>query len=157
MDFRQLEYFRAVVDAGSVSQAAKNLDMTQPPVSLAVAKLERELGVRLLERTAQGVRPTNAGLYLLRNGGRLLADRDRIAGTLSQMGEGVVGDLRIGVEPMVINEIVADVLADFLRTWPPRCALWAPSPTRRGAGVPHPASRSRSATRPSAARWPAGP
>lgn len=118
MDFRQLEYFKAVVDAGSVSQAAKNLDMTQPPVSLAVAKLERELGVRLLERTAQGVRPTNAGLYLLRTGGRLLDDRDRIAGTLSQMGEGVVGDLRIGVEPMVINEIVADVLAEFLEDAP---------------------------------------
>jgi len=114
MDFRQLEYFKAVVEAGSVSQAAKNLDLTQPPVSLAVTKLERELGVRLLERTAQGVRPTNAGLYLLRNGGRLVADRDRIASTLSMMGDGVVGDLRIGVEPMVINEIVADVLAEFL-------------------------------------------
>ncbi|NED27727.1 LysR family transcriptional regulator, partial [Streptomyces anulatus] len=40
MDFRQLEYFRAVVEAGSVSQAAKNLGMTQPPVSHAIAKLE---------------------------------------------------------------------------------------------------------------------
>ncbi|WP_055630707.1 LysR family transcriptional regulator [Streptomyces hirsutus] len=60
MDFRQLEYFRAVVEAGSVSQAAKNLNMTQPPVSHAITKLERELGVRLLERTAKGVHPRAA-------------------------------------------------------------------------------------------------
>ena len=70
--------------------------MTQPPVSLAVAKLERELGVQLLERTPHGVSPTSAGMYLLTNGGRLLADRDRVANTLSQMGDGVVGDLRSG-------------------------------------------------------------
>lgn len=114
MDFRQLEYFRAVVEAGSVSQAAKNLSMTQPPVSLAIAKLERELGVVLLERTAKGVHPTNAGLFLLTNGGRLLADRDRLTETLALMGDAVVGDLRIGVEPMVIHAIVADVLAEFL-------------------------------------------
>ncbi|MCG2621395.1 LysR family transcriptional regulator [Arthrobacter sp. I2-34] len=118
MDFRQLEYFKAVVEAGSVSQAAKNLSMTQPPVSLAIAKLERELGVRLLDRTAKGVHPTNAGLYLLANGGRLVADRDRLVGTLSMMGEGVVGDLRIGVEPMVVNEVVADVLAEFIEQTP---------------------------------------
>lgn len=118
MDFRHLEYFRAVVEAGSVSQAAKNLNMTQPPVSQAIAKLEAELGVRLLERTAKGVHPTQAGFYLLSKGGRLIADRDRTVETLRLMGEGAVGDLHIGVEPMVINEIVADVLAEFLKTSP---------------------------------------
>lgn len=118
MDFRQIEYFRAVVEAGSVSQAAKNLNMTQPPVSHAIAKLEGELGVRLLERTAKGVHPTQAGFYLLSKGGRLVADRNRTVETLKLMGEGAVGDLRIGVEPMVINEIIADVLAEFLEQAP---------------------------------------
>ncbi|MGX4694297.1 LysR family transcriptional regulator [Streptomyces sp. JNUCC 63] len=118
MDFRQLEYFKAVVEAGSVSQAAKNLNMTQPPVSHAIAKLERELGVRLLERTAKGVNPTKAGLYLLSKGERLVADRNRAVETLKLMGEGAVGDLHVGVEPMVINEIIADVLAEFLEQAP---------------------------------------
>ncbi|MGJ3561592.1 LysR family transcriptional regulator [Streptomyces sp. INA 01156] len=118
MDFRQLEYFRAVVEAGSVSQAAKNLNMTQPPVSHAIAKLERELGVRLLERTAKGVHPTPAGLHLLSRGERLIADRNRVVETLKSMAEGAAGDLRIGVEPMVINEIIADVLAEFLEQVP---------------------------------------
>lgn len=118
MDFRQIEYFRAVVEAGSVSQAAKNLNMTQPPVSHAIAKLEAELGVRLLERTAKGVHPTQAGFYLLSRAGRLVADRDRTVETLKLMGEGAVGDLRVGVEPMVINELIADVLAEFLEQSP---------------------------------------
>ncbi|MGW5971952.1 LysR family transcriptional regulator [Streptomyces sp. NPDC055186] len=118
MDFRQLEYFRAVVKAGSVSQAAKNLNMTQPPVSHAITKLERELGVRLLDRTAKGVHPTPAGLHLLSRGERLLADRNRVVETLKSMAEGAAGDLRVGVEPMVINEIIADVLAEFLEQAP---------------------------------------
>lgn len=118
MDFRQLDYFRAVVDAGSVSQAAKNLNMTQPPVSHAIAKLERELGVRLLERTAKGVHPTQAGLHLLSRGERLIADRNRLVETLKLMGEGAAGALRVGVEPMGINEIIADVLAEFLEQTP---------------------------------------
>ena len=114
MDFKQLEYFRAVVDAGSVSQAAKNLGMTQPPISMSVAKLEAELGVRLLDRTAKGVQPTNAGLHLLAEGRRLLSGRQRLAETLTLMGQGVVGELRVGAEPMVINEFIAEVLSEFL-------------------------------------------
>lgn len=114
VDFRHLELFQAVVEAGSVSQAAKNLNMTQPPVSAAIAKLEREFGVLLLERTAKGVNPTNAGMFLLAQGGRLLAERDRLTETLALMGEGVVGEIRVGVEPMVINEFVADVASEFL-------------------------------------------
>ncbi|MBQ0826177.1 LysR family transcriptional regulator [Streptomyces tagetis] len=114
MDFRQLEYFGAVVAAGSVSQAAKNLHMTQPPLSHAITKLEREVGVSLLERTAKGVRPTQAGLHLLSKAERLIADRKRVVETLRLMGGGAIGDLYIGVEPMVINEIIADVLAEFL-------------------------------------------
>lgn len=114
MDFRQLEYFGAVVEAGSVSRAAKNLHMTQPPLSHAIAKLERELGVSLLERTAKGVHPTQAGLHLLSRAERLIADRNRAVETLKLMGGGAIGDLHIGVEPMVINEIIADVLAEFL-------------------------------------------
>ena len=118
MDFRHLEYFKAVVEAGSVSRAAANLNMSQPPLSATIAKLERELGVQLLERTAKGVHPTNAGLFLLSKGTRLMSDRDRLAGTLALMGEGLVGGLNIGVEPMVINEIIADVLAGFLAEAP---------------------------------------
>jgi len=118
MDFRQLEYFRAVVDAGSLSGAAKALQMSQPSLSSAIAKLERELGVQLLERAARGVHPTAAGQYLLVNARRMLSERERLSHTLSLMAEGLVGDLRVGLEPMVIHEVMADVLTEFIRQAP---------------------------------------
>lgn len=114
MDFRQLEYFKAVVEAGAVSRAAVALGMSQPPLSSTIAKLERELGVPLLERTPKGVHPTPAGEYLMNAGARLMLERQRITETMALMGEGLVGEIHVGVEPMVINEIIADVMAQFL-------------------------------------------
>lgn len=52
MDLRQLEVFRQVVDSGSVSEAARRLHMSQPPVTYAVRQLEQELGAPLFERSA---------------------------------------------------------------------------------------------------------
>ncbi|GGF49910.1 LysR family transcriptional regulator [Marmoricola endophyticus] len=66
MDLRLLEYFVAVAEERSIGRAADRLAMTQPPLSRAVQRLERELGVRLLERTNAGVTVTPAGEVLLR-------------------------------------------------------------------------------------------
>ena len=50
MELRQLEYFRAIVDAGTISGAARVLHMTQPPLSYQIKMLEEELQVPLLIR-----------------------------------------------------------------------------------------------------------
>src|SRR5258705_4836153 len=57
-----------VISAGSMGKAAARLDMAQPAVSKAVADLERTLGVRLLDRSKQGVEPTAHGSALLKRG-----------------------------------------------------------------------------------------
>ena len=63
---RQLEYFVAVTEAGSVARAAHHLNVTQPTVSAAIAKLEDQLGIQLLVRQhAQGVSPTPEGRWLV--------------------------------------------------------------------------------------------
>jgi LysR family nitrogen assimilation transcriptional regulator len=54
MDLRQLEYFVAVVEHGSISRAAVALNLAQPSVSRQIALLEEELGQRLLDRTGGG-------------------------------------------------------------------------------------------------------
>ncbi len=61
LDPRRLALLREVVRHGSFSKAAQALFLTQPAVSRQVAKLEREVGVRLLERTPGGLRLTDAG------------------------------------------------------------------------------------------------
>ena len=53
MDVKQLEYFRAIVDAGTISGAARVLHMTQPPLSYQVKMLEEELQVQLFLRGGQ--------------------------------------------------------------------------------------------------------
>ena len=61
MDVKQLEYFRAIVDAGTISGAARVLHMTQPPLSYQVKMLEEELQVQLFLRGTKKITLTGAG------------------------------------------------------------------------------------------------
>ena len=72
LEVRELRYFRAVAAEGSLSRAAEALGMAQPPLSRAIARLERRLGVRLLDRDNRGVALTAAGETLLAEAERVL-------------------------------------------------------------------------------------
>ena len=61
MELRQLEYFRVIAETESIHEAARRLNMSQPPLSYQLKQLEAELNVTLFERTRQGVRLTEAG------------------------------------------------------------------------------------------------
>lgn len=65
MDLRQLRYFQAVAAAGRITSAARELGITQPALSIALAKLEGELGVVLFDRDHRGVHLTESGSILL--------------------------------------------------------------------------------------------
>ena len=73
METRELRYFVAVAEEGHVSRAAERLGMAQPPLSRAIAQLERRLGAELFVRTPRGVTLTRAGETLLREGRAALA------------------------------------------------------------------------------------
>ena len=64
MEIKQLEYFRAIVDEGTISGAARALHMTQPPLSYQMKMLEEELQVRLFARGSKHIRLTEAGKAL---------------------------------------------------------------------------------------------
>ena len=72
MDLKQLGYFIAIVEEGSISAAAKQLHISQPPLSAQLRRLEEELGVPLIERGPRRVTPTEAGRALYRQAKRLL-------------------------------------------------------------------------------------
>ena len=64
VELKQLKYFITVIETGSLGKAAKNLDIGTSALSQQISKLESELSIRLLQRTALGTVPTPAGLAL---------------------------------------------------------------------------------------------
>jgi LysR family nitrogen assimilation transcriptional regulator len=106
MDLRQLRYFAQVVQSGSFSRAANQLHVAQPALSQHVRHLEEELGVVLLHRSSQGVKPTEAGERLMLHAKRILADFAEI--TDSVRGKAVTprGVVRFGM-PGTVGEILA--------------------------------------------------
>jgi len=97
VDLRALEIFVAVVESGSMTAAAKRLSVSQPAVSLAIAHLEEVLEGPLLDRTTRPVRPTSAGVVLLRRALRLLADMRALRHSVETAGERPLPGIRIGL------------------------------------------------------------
>src|SRR5574340_144882 len=118
MDSRQLHYFRTVVDYGSFTEAAAALHMTQPSLSLAVRRLEEEFGIRLLERSKQGVRPTEAGTYLHDSAVRILMQMDATADHLHGLAQGLIGRVVLSSAPTFNWGFLPRVLMALRRTSP---------------------------------------
>lgn len=97
MDLRDLECFLAVAEEGSISRAAAALHMTQPPLTVRLQALERELGTALLVRHGRGVTLTAAGRLLAERSRRHLADLAATSDMVRAVGSGTRGTLRVVV------------------------------------------------------------
>lgn len=108
MEIRELTYFMAVAEDLSFTKAAARLQMSQPPLSQAISRLEAKLGTRLFERQARTApRLTPAGELLKREGKRILQQIDQTESLL----DSVVAD----VQPLRVGSI-SSVLAGLLPT-----------------------------------------
>ena len=83
-DFKGLETFLWVVTLGSFRGAAQKLNTTQPAISQRIAQLERELGVRLLQRDRNAVLPTPAGRQLMVYAEKLIGLRSEMMAALAK-------------------------------------------------------------------------
>jgi DNA-binding transcriptional LysR family regulator len=119
MDTRQLAAFCAVVERRSFSQAADQLGVTQPAVSLQIRSLEKRLGQRLLDRSGRRVEPTEAGQRLYRSAQRLLALEQQLLQELGEEAEGeLTGRLEIGASTGPGGTILPLVLGEFQQLHP---------------------------------------
>jgi DNA-binding transcriptional LysR family regulator len=119
MDTRQLAAFCAVVERQSFSQAAEQLGVTQPAVSLQVRALEKRLGTQLLDRSGRRVEPTEAGMRLYRGAQRLLALEEQVLDDVVSEGEGdLAGSLSIGASTGPAAVVVPVLLCEFQRLHP---------------------------------------
>jgi len=119
MDTRQLAAFCAVVERASFSQAAEQLGVTQPAVSLQIRSLEKRLGVQLLDRSGRRVEPTDAGRRLYRSALRLLAQEEQLLAELGAEAEGeLTGRLELGASTGPGGTVIPIVLCEFQRRHP---------------------------------------
>jgi DNA-binding transcriptional LysR family regulator len=97
MELRHLRYFVAIAEERSFTRAAERLWVAQPGLSTQIRRLESELGVRLFERHTRGVDLTDAGELFLERARTALAAADAARSTGNDLGEGLVGSVRLGV------------------------------------------------------------
>src|SRR5947208_10500607 len=119
MDTKQLAAFCAVVERRSFSQAADQLGVTQPAVSLQVRSLEQRLGQKLLDRSGRRVEPTEAGMRLYHGAQRLLQLEAQLVAEVAGEGDApIAGTLTIGASTGPGGTVVPLLLCEFQRRHP---------------------------------------
>ncbi|MCP3805195.1 LysR family transcriptional regulator [Allokutzneria sp. A3M-2-11 16] len=118
MELRHLRYFVVVAEELNLTRAAERLCMAQPPLSVQLRKLEKELGVRLLDRSSRGVRLTDAGALLYDEARRILGSVDQASQLVRSVGTGTVGRLALGFVPSAALEVLPPILREFKASHP---------------------------------------
>lgn len=113
-----MSVFIAVVDAGSFAGAAEQMDMSQPGVSRAIARLEARLGVRLFDRTTRAVSLTDEGGRFYDQIIPLLSGLEKAASNISSSATSVRGRLRVNIDPFFSRLVLGPRLEAFLKTHP---------------------------------------
>lgn len=119
MDLRQLRYFVAVAEAGTMTRAAERCHVAQPSLSQQIAKLEQGLGVPLFDRLARGVALTPAGHALLPRARRMLADAEEIRARIADDVADGAGRFAVGaiptIAPYTLHRVLPRLKAEFPR------------------------------------------
>jgi len=113
-----LNLFLRVYDAGSISSAARSLDLSVAVASQRLRALERSLGVRLFHRTTRSLTPTAEGAALAEQGRPLVDDLQSLMSNLRQAGSGIAGTLRLTTSTTFARHYVSPLLPAFMRRHP---------------------------------------
>lgn len=122
MRTRQLEYFIRVCELGSLTKAAQVLNIAQPALGLQLSALDREMGVRLLERGTSGTQPTAAGLLFLDEAKAMLARLSDLKRQLHEQAANEVQTLTLGMTPSLMA-LLASRLVERIAAVAPRITL----------------------------------
>ncbi|WP_108662017.1 LysR family transcriptional regulator [Acuticoccus kandeliae] len=119
MELRHIRYFLAVADEGNFTRAAARLGIGQPPLSLQIKDLEREVGVRLFRRVPHGAELTEAGAAFYQSVKSLPAQAADAIGIAQRAARGETGELRVGFPgTAALHPLVPAAIRVFRRTYP---------------------------------------
>ena len=113
LKLRHLEVFHALMEAGSVSEAAERLNLSQPAVSVALSNLEQELGFVLFHRSRGFFSPTNEAQLLHAETERSLLSIDRVRGRADQIRAGAIGTVNIASNGAVAVNLLPWIISSF--------------------------------------------
>jgi DNA-binding transcriptional LysR family regulator len=116
LDTRFIESFLAVVETGSIAAASRRLNLTQAAMAQRLKALERDIGVPLVSRVGQTVKPTSAGLSIIERAHDLLSTVRHIRSIAVEDAD--IGELRLGAISAAMIGILPSALEDFCRLLP---------------------------------------
>lgn len=116
---RQLEYFVAVLEVGTVTEAARRSNISQSAASVALAQLEKALGAELFLRTqARRLVPTSAGEALGVHARRILAEAHELSDAVRSDWDGVAGRVRVGCMVTMSPRLLPRLVQELQARWP---------------------------------------
>lgn len=114
LNLRQIEAFKAVIENGTISRAALVLNVSQPAMSKLISHLEFDSGLRLFDRVKGRLAPTDHGMRLYDEVGRIFAGVRQIENAVEAIRREEQGRLAIGVLPALANSFIQRAASDFL-------------------------------------------
>lgn len=115
---RQLRYFTKVIEVGSLTGAAEQLNVAQPALGLQIRHLEEELGVPLLTRHSRGIEPTHAGALLYKHALEILSAFSRARQEVMSFADTEREVLRFGITPSTMHLLGPDLLLEAREAMP---------------------------------------
>jgi DNA-binding transcriptional LysR family regulator len=115
---RQLEYFLEIAKQNSISQAAEKLNISQPPLSVQLNKLEVELHTKLFDRRKHGMVITEAGIKLRDRAEQILSLVDDTTKVIINMNDSSTGTIRIGALSAFCLQLLPEKAKQFLEIYP---------------------------------------
>jgi LysR family nitrogen assimilation transcriptional regulator len=113
MEFRQIQYFICLFEEGTVTRAARRLNIVQPALSMQIAKLEDDIGQQLFERTKQGMVPTAVARQMYRLFLPIIRDFSHARTQLMSTDGEISGHVNIGLIASITEGVLAETLSAF--------------------------------------------
>jgi len=118
MDFRQSSFFIALVEEGSFTRAARRVHATQPGLSVLISNLEKQFGVKLVERHPRGISVTAAGERLYDSCLSIMRAVESARVQMAEIKDAVMGRISFGLPPTLCRGMATSVLSAFEHSFP---------------------------------------
>jgi DNA-binding transcriptional LysR family regulator len=119
MELRHLRYFVAVAEELNFTRAAKRLGISQPPLSLQIRQLEKEMGTPLLRRQRQGVELTNVGMLMFEEARVILRQVDQTKTDVRRRARGEAGSINIGAGGgAYFHPLIPSIIREYRMRYP---------------------------------------